>query len=59
MIFDPLERMVYIVIDGDFQRIWRVSIDEQAIMTWSGFEKNRSAQLQENGITVSELRTWE
>ncbi|MCD4775979.1 MAG: linear amide C-N hydrolase [Candidatus Aegiribacteria sp.] len=59
MVFDPLERMVYIVIDGDFQRIWRVSIDEQTIITWSGFPKNRSALVQDNGITVQELRTWE
>ncbi len=59
MIFDPLERIVYIGIDSDFQRIWRVSIDDGIIETWSGFVKGRSAPVRRNGITVSELRTWE
>ncbi len=59
MVFDPLERTVYIGIDSDFQRIWRVTMDEGIIETWSGFVKNRSASVWENGITVSELRTWE
>lgn len=59
MIFDPLDRMVYIGIDGDFQRIWKVSIEQQTIQTWSGFTKDRSAPVWENGITVPELRTWE
>lgn len=59
MIFDPLDRMVYIGIDGDFQRIWKVSMEQQTIQTWSGFTKDRSAPVWENGITVAELRTWE
>jgi len=59
MIFDPLERIVYIGIDGDFQRIWKVSMDECIIETWSGFVKYRSASVCGNGITVPELRTWE
>jgi len=59
MIFDPLERIVYVIIDSDFQRIWRVSMNDGTIRTWSGFLKNRSARVRRNGITVPELRTWE
>ena len=59
MAFDPLENNVYIAVGGDFDRIWRMSIDNQTISTWSGFEKERSAQVDENGITVSEMRVWE
>jgi len=59
MVFDPLENTVYIVIDSDFQKIWRVSMDEGIIETWSGFLKYRSAPVYGIGITVPELRTWE
>jgi len=58
MVFDPLERTVYVGIDGDFQRIWKVSLYEGMIETWSGFVKYRSAPVSGNGITVPELRTW-
>ncbi len=58
MVFDPLEGIVYIGIDGDFQRLWRVSIDQGIIETWSGFVKYRSALVRGRGITVPELRTW-
>ncbi len=58
MVFDPLERKVYIGIDGDFQRIWRISMDERIIETWSGFIKYRSALMGVNGINVPQLRTW-
>lgn len=59
MVFDPLERTVYIGIDSDCKRIWRVTMDEEIIETWSGFIKYRSAPASGNGITVPELRTWE
>ncbi|MCK5117106.1 MAG: hypothetical protein KAR44_10930 [Candidatus Aegiribacteria sp.] len=59
MVFDPLEGIVYIGIDGDFQRLWRVSMGQGIIETWSGFVKYRSALVGGRGITVPELRTWE
>ena len=58
MVFDPLEGIVYIGIDGDFQRLWRVSMGQGIIETWSGFLKYRSAPVSGYGITVPELRTW-
>ncbi len=59
MAFDPADRVVYIGIDGNFQRIWKLSIDDRILQTWLGFIKNRSVQIGENGISVMELRRWE
>jgi len=59
MVFDPADRVVYIGIDGDFHRIWKLSMDDRVLQTWLGFKKNRSAQIDENGISVMELRKWE
>lgn len=57
-IYDPSNRTVYICIDGDFNHVWIVSMDERNIRTFSGFDTDQSMDLDENGITVTELRTW-
>ncbi|MCK4672077.1 MAG: linear amide C-N hydrolase [Candidatus Aegiribacteria sp.] len=57
-IYDPLNRTVYVCIDSDFDRIWKVSMDNRSIETFYGFDSDRSMQLDDNGITVKELRLW-
>ena len=57
-IYDPLNRTVYICIDGDFNHVWKVSMDARTIETFSGFTEDQSMQLGDNGITVKELRFW-
>ncbi len=57
-IYDPLNRTVYVCIDGNFNHVWKVSIDSRSIETFSGFDSDRSMQLDENGITVKDLRLW-
>ena len=56
--YDPANRTVYICIDSDFDHIWKVSMDEGTIETYSGFESDRSMRLDDSGITVTELRLW-
>ncbi|MCD4848228.1 MAG: linear amide C-N hydrolase [Candidatus Aegiribacteria sp.] len=57
-IYDPSNRTVYICIDGDFNHVWKVSMNARTIETFSGFDSDRSMQLDENGITVKDLRLW-
>lgn len=57
-IYDPLNRTVYICIDGDFNHIWKVSMDTRTIETFSGFTEDRLIQLGDSGITVTELKLW-
>lgn len=57
-VYEPANRAVYICIDSDFDHIWKVSMDEGTIETYSGFESDRSMRLDDSGITVTELRLW-
>jgi hypothetical protein len=59
MVFDPEGGCVYIGIDSDFERIWKLSFETQTIETWHGFLKKRSVHVDGEGLTAMEMRTWE
>lgn len=59
MVFDPALNIVYICLSGNFSRIWKLSIDNSTIETFSGFEIFRSADLSSSSITASALREWQ
>ncbi len=59
MVLDPTERIVYICLSGDFNRVWKLSIDNSTIETFSGFDITRSEYLSSEGLTATELRLWQ
>jgi len=52
MVYRPSEMALY------FGHVWKISMDDHVIETYSGFEEQRSQDIQEDGITSDELRTW-
>ena len=55
MVFDPERGQVYIALRRDFSRIWKVSIADGTIETFSGFGQARTMALDASGVLASEL----
>ncbi|MBN1875472.1 MAG: hypothetical protein JXA33_14675 [Anaerolineae bacterium] len=55
MVFDPEKGEVYIALKGDFGKIWKVSIVDGTIETFSGFSKARKMELGPAGVLASDL----
>ena len=55
MVFDPTTNEVYIVVDRDFSKVWKLSIDDGTIGTFIGFDKSAKMDIGEDGIEVPEL----
>lgn len=58
MVVVPEEQQIYIVLFGDFTRIWQVDFMEETIATYQGFKEYRVEQLDSKGITINELMEW-
>jgi len=55
MVFDPVAQEVYLVLDGQFERIWRASMREGVVEPWSGFATHPSVPLDDSGVLASSL----
>ncbi len=55
MVFDPVKLYVYVALFGDFKKIWRISITENIIESYIGFEKDYKFRVGNKGILASEL----
>lgn len=56
MVFDPEKNEIYIVLNSDFSKIMKASIEKGHITPWKGFEHNdRVIHLGEEGILTSDL----
>jgi hypothetical protein len=55
MVFDPERGQVYIALKRDFSKIWRVSIADGTIETFSGFGQARKVALDASGVLASDL----
>jgi hypothetical protein len=55
LIFAPIELNVYFVLFSIFDKIWKVSILNNTIETYEGFNKQYKSKLGSKGITSSEL----
>ena len=55
MVFDPVNLLVYIALDHDFEKIWLVSLEEKTISTFRGFEGVGSIPLDHQGVTEKAL----
>jgi len=62
-VFDPEQALVYVSLEGDFDKIWRVSIKKSTIETWKGFQTHKSFKIGKDGIPapfhVEQLRMAE
>ena len=54
-VFDPINNEVYVVLKRDFSKIWKVSIDNLTIETFSGFDQYKEVPLTSAGLLASEL----
>ena len=57
MIFDPSEKEIFVAIAGDFNKIWKVSLKESSIETFSGFNTSIKRPLDFNGLMALEVST--
>lgn len=55
MVFDPVRLHIYLALSGEFQRIWRISIMEDIIESYSGFRGTHKFKVGAKGILASEL----
>ncbi len=58
LVFDPVGHYVYVVLCQDFERVWRVSLEERLIETYSGFSEHVRLPLGQDGIPASELMKY-
>lgn len=57
MVFDPGKNEIFIAIAGDFNKIWKVSLEESSIETFSGFNTAIKKPLNSNGLLALDVFT--
>ena len=57
-IFDPERGEIYISLEADFDRIWKISLEKQIIETYRGFTSSRRQSIPAAGLLASELMDW-
>jgi hypothetical protein len=55
-VFDPEQALVYLSLEGDFDKIWKVSIKKSIIETWKGFQTHKFLKIGKDGILAEQLR---
>ena len=58
MAFDPNKKTIYISLEGDFDKIWKVSLGTQTIETFRGFESFKRELIPAEGLSAAELLEW-
>lgn len=56
MVFNPETGEVFIALERDFDRIWRVSLEDQTIEVYRGLRKGEKMALDSSGVKASELK---
>lgn len=54
MVFDPTNREIYIAMNRNYTKIWKVLLEKATMETWKGFSKQKSVYIGE-GITSTEI----
>lgn len=55
MVFDPERGQVFLTMESDFTRIWKVSLAEGVIETFRGFTEHRRWPLDDQGLMATDL----
>jgi hypothetical protein len=58
MVFDPQKGGIYISLEANFDRIWKVNLKSQTIETHRGFASSRRQSIPATGLLASELMNW-
>lgn len=58
MVFDPESNEVYIALEGNFDKIWKISLENETVETFRGFDSHVVMDIGE-GVTASELGALE
>ncbi len=58
LVFDPENSDIYIALEGNFDKIWKVSLKNETIETYKGFIKYYVMDIGE-GVTASQLKALE
>ncbi len=59
MVFLPRRGEVFVAFDREYQRIWKVSLQQKTIETWSGAEEPLKRSIGLLGVTASSLQRGE
>lgn len=59
MLFSPQNNEVYFFLDGNADRIWKISIEDKIIETHTGFLENTSFDIDAEGVSVKKLISYE
>ena len=55
LLFDPVKMEVYFCLKQNYTRVWKVSIKDGTIETYSGFPNTKTQKLGSSAITASQL----
>jgi hypothetical protein len=55
LLFDPIKMEIYFCLKRDFSKVWKISLKNDTIETYSGFAIQQSTQLDETGIWSYDL----
>jgi hypothetical protein len=58
MVFDPYKKEIFICLEGNFDKIWKVSLVNQSIGTWRGFTSFRRQPIPAEGMSGADLAQW-
>ena len=58
VVFDPQALEIYVALERDYEHIWKVSLTDQTIETYRGFDDHHVLPLDESGITGPTLQAY-
>ena len=58
MVFDPNKKEIYICLEKNVHKIWKVSLENQTIETHRGFASFKGRPIPAEGLLATELAQW-
>jgi hypothetical protein len=58
-IYDAKDNLVYLFLDQDFDKIWKISFKTKSITTFKGFDKNIELKLDSHGVLFTDLESFQ
>ena len=58
MLFDPVTLEIFVIIDHNFEKIWRVDLNKEVITSYRGFDEKIVLPFQNKGILGSDLEKY-
>ena len=58
LVFDPNKKEIYISLENNFHKIWKVSLENQTIETHRGFATFKRQPIPVEGLLATELAQW-